>query len=131
MRAVTLQGRLTRLCPSGTSPSPPIHTVERATATLISHSRSASGSSRMTSTSGSARWPSPHPTPNWPYSVMSSEHYSYKSSTVHLRYFGETTTDEMRAGVLASALLPPPTDNSRCRRRKSGQQHLLPRCTED
>jgi phosphoribosylformylglycinamidine synthase len=35
------------------------------------------------------------------YSVMWSEHCSYKSSKVHLRYFGETTTDEMRAGMLA------------------------------
>ncbi len=35
------------------------------------------------------------------YSVMWSEHCSYKSSKVHLRYFGETTTDKMRAGMLA------------------------------
>ncbi|BCQ07220.1 phosphoribosylformylglycinamidine synthase subunit PurL [Mycobacterium heckeshornense] len=35
------------------------------------------------------------------YSVMWSEHCSYKSSKVHLRYFGQTTTDEMRAGLLA------------------------------
>ena len=35
------------------------------------------------------------------YSVMWSEHCSYKSSKVHLRYFGETTTDEMRLGMLA------------------------------
>ena len=35
------------------------------------------------------------------YSVMWSEHCSYKSSKVHLRYFGETTTDEMRAAMLA------------------------------
>jgi phosphoribosylformylglycinamidine synthase len=35
------------------------------------------------------------------YSVMWSEHCSYKSSKVHLRYFGETTTDDMRAGMLA------------------------------
>jgi phosphoribosylformylglycinamidine synthase len=35
------------------------------------------------------------------YSVMWSEHCSYKSSKVHLRYFGETTTEEMRAGMLA------------------------------
>lgn len=35
------------------------------------------------------------------YSVMWSEHCSYKSSKVHLRYFGETTTDAMRAGMLA------------------------------
>jgi phosphoribosylformylglycinamidine synthase II len=35
------------------------------------------------------------------YSVMWSEHCSYKSSKVHLRYFGESTTDEMRAGMLA------------------------------
>ena len=35
------------------------------------------------------------------YSVMWSEHCSYKSSKVHLRYFGETTTNEMRAGMLA------------------------------
>ncbi|MBY6679080.1 MULTISPECIES: phosphoribosylformylglycinamidine synthase subunit PurL [unclassified Rhodococcus (in: high G+C Gram-positive bacteria)] len=35
------------------------------------------------------------------YSVMWSEHCSYKSSKVHLKYFGETTTDEMRSGMLA------------------------------
>ena len=35
------------------------------------------------------------------YSVMWSEHCSYKSSKVHLRYFGETTTEEMRADMLA------------------------------
>lgn len=35
------------------------------------------------------------------YSVMWSEHCSYKSSKVHLRYFGETTSDEMRAAMLA------------------------------
>ena len=35
------------------------------------------------------------------YAVMWSEHCSYKSSKVHLRYFGETTTDEMRATMLA------------------------------
>ena len=35
------------------------------------------------------------------YSVMWSEHCSYKSSKVHLRYFGETTSEEMRAGMLA------------------------------
>ena len=35
------------------------------------------------------------------YSVMWSEHCSYKSSKVHLRYFGETTTDEMRSAMLA------------------------------
>ncbi|MGE3286895.1 MAG: phosphoribosylformylglycinamidine synthase subunit PurL [Pseudonocardia sp.] len=35
------------------------------------------------------------------YSVMWSEHCSYKSSKVHLRYFGETTTDEMRRHMLA------------------------------
>ncbi|UYP19587.1 phosphoribosylformylglycinamidine synthase subunit PurL [Rhodococcus sp. Z13] len=35
------------------------------------------------------------------YSVMWSEHCSYKSSKVHLRYFGETTTDEMRESMLA------------------------------
>ncbi|MFB9744643.1 phosphoribosylformylglycinamidine synthase subunit PurL [Pseudonocardia sulfidoxydans] len=35
------------------------------------------------------------------YSVMWSEHCSYKSSKVHLRYFGETTTEEMRAKMLA------------------------------
>ncbi len=35
------------------------------------------------------------------YSVMWSEHCSYKSSKVHLRYFGETTTDQMRASMLA------------------------------
>ena len=35
------------------------------------------------------------------YSVMWSEHCSYKSSKVHLRYFGETTTDEMRTPMLA------------------------------
>lgn len=35
------------------------------------------------------------------YSVMWSEHCSYKSSKVHLRYFGETTTPEMSAKILA------------------------------
>ncbi|HEX7321616.1 MAG TPA: phosphoribosylformylglycinamidine synthase subunit PurL [Mycobacterium sp.] len=35
------------------------------------------------------------------YSVMWSEHCSYKSSKVHLRYFGETTTEAMRAAMLA------------------------------
>ncbi|HEX6356812.1 phosphoribosylformylglycinamidine synthase subunit PurL [Actinophytocola sp.] len=35
------------------------------------------------------------------YSVMWSEHCSYKSSKVHLKYFGETTTDEMRSAMLA------------------------------
>ena len=35
------------------------------------------------------------------YSVMWSEHCSYKSSKVHLRYFGETTTAAMRARMLA------------------------------
>ena len=34
------------------------------------------------------------------YSVMWSEHCSYKSSKVHLRRFGETTTDAMRAKLL-------------------------------
>ncbi|HEX2299513.1 MAG TPA: phosphoribosylformylglycinamidine synthase subunit PurL, partial [Pseudonocardiaceae bacterium] len=35
------------------------------------------------------------------YSVMWSEHCSYKSSKVHLRYFGQTTTEAMRARMLA------------------------------
>ncbi len=35
------------------------------------------------------------------YSVMWSEHCSYKSSKVHLKYFGDTTTDEMRSAMLA------------------------------
>jgi len=35
------------------------------------------------------------------YSVMWSEHCSYKSSKVHLRYFGETTTEKMREAMLA------------------------------
>ncbi|MCQ4623546.1 phosphoribosylformylglycinamidine synthase subunit PurL [Corynebacterium sp. CCUG 70398] len=35
------------------------------------------------------------------YSVMWSEHCSYKSSKVHLRYFGETMTEEMGAKLLA------------------------------
>ncbi len=35
------------------------------------------------------------------YSVMWSEHCSYKSSKAHLRYFGETTTEEMRTAMLA------------------------------
>lgn len=35
------------------------------------------------------------------YSVMWSEHCSYKSSKVHLRYFGETTTEAMRKDMLA------------------------------
>uniref|UniRef100_UPI0015F0DC89 phosphoribosylformylglycinamidine synthase subunit PurL n=1 Tax=Pseudonocardia pini TaxID=2758030 RepID=UPI0015F0DC89 len=35
------------------------------------------------------------------YSVMWSEHCSYKSSKVHLGYFGETTTEAMREKMLA------------------------------
>jgi phosphoribosylformylglycinamidine synthase len=35
------------------------------------------------------------------YSVMWSEHCSYKSSKVHLKYFGETTTEAMREKMLA------------------------------
>jgi phosphoribosylformylglycinamidine synthase len=35
------------------------------------------------------------------YSVMWSEHCSYKSSKVHLRYFGETTTPAMNERMLA------------------------------
>ncbi|WP_019818899.1 phosphoribosylformylglycinamidine synthase subunit PurL [Saccharomonospora saliphila] len=35
------------------------------------------------------------------YSVMWSEHCSYKSSKRHLAYFGETTTPEMKAKMLA------------------------------
>ncbi|OAN42238.1 phosphoribosylformylglycinamidine synthase subunit PurL [Mycolicibacterium iranicum] len=35
------------------------------------------------------------------YSVMWSEHCSYKSSKVHLRYFGDTTTEKMREKMLA------------------------------
>jgi phosphoribosylformylglycinamidine synthase subunit PurL len=35
------------------------------------------------------------------YSVMWSEHCSYKSSKVHLRQFGEKVTDEMRATLMA------------------------------
>jgi phosphoribosylformylglycinamidine synthase II len=35
------------------------------------------------------------------YSVMWSEHCSYKSSKVHLAYFGTTTTEEMRSVMLA------------------------------
>ncbi|RSZ61576.1 phosphoribosylformylglycinamidine synthase subunit PurL [Corynebacterium hylobatis] len=35
------------------------------------------------------------------YSVMWSEHCSYKSSKVHLRYFGQTTTPEMAEKILA------------------------------
>lgn len=35
------------------------------------------------------------------YSVMWSEHCSYKSSKKHLGYFGETTTPEMKAKMLA------------------------------
>lgn len=35
------------------------------------------------------------------YSIMWSEHCSYKSSKVHLRYFGETTTPEMKKNLLA------------------------------
>src|SRR6476619_1501582 len=35
------------------------------------------------------------------YSVMWSEPGSYTSATVHLRYFGETTTEAMRASMLA------------------------------
>ena len=35
------------------------------------------------------------------YSVMWSEHCSYKSSKVHLRYFGQTMTEEMGSKLLA------------------------------
>ena len=35
------------------------------------------------------------------YAVMWSEHCSYKSSKVHLSYFGKTTTDEMKSKMLA------------------------------
>ncbi|MEO5832208.1 MAG: phosphoribosylformylglycinamidine synthase subunit PurL [Nakamurella sp.] len=35
------------------------------------------------------------------YSVMWSEHCSYKSSKVHLAYFGTTTTEQMRSVMLA------------------------------
>lgn len=35
------------------------------------------------------------------YSVMWSEHCSYKSSKTHLRYFGKTTTEEMGSKILA------------------------------
>jgi phosphoribosylformylglycinamidine synthase subunit PurL len=35
------------------------------------------------------------------YAVMWSEHCSYKSSKVHLRYFGQTTTEAMRQRLLA------------------------------
>ncbi|GAB3945588.1 phosphoribosylformylglycinamidine synthase subunit PurL [Corynebacterium tapiri] len=35
------------------------------------------------------------------YSVMWSEHCSYKSSKTHLRYFGETATEQMNAKLLA------------------------------
>ncbi|AWB82594.1 phosphoribosylformylglycinamidine synthase subunit PurL [Corynebacterium yudongzhengii] len=35
------------------------------------------------------------------YSVMWSEHCSYKSSKTHLRYFGETATEEMNSKILA------------------------------
>ncbi|MGZ4427775.1 MAG: AIR synthase related protein, partial [Nocardioidaceae bacterium] len=34
------------------------------------------------------------------YSVMWSEHCSYKSSKVHLKQFGEKVTDEMRAHLM-------------------------------
>ena len=37
------------------------------------------------------------------YSVMWSEHCSYKSSKVHLRYFGETMTEEMSEKILAGS----------------------------
>lgn len=35
------------------------------------------------------------------YSVMWSEHCSYKSSKTHLRYFGKTTTEEMGSKIIA------------------------------
>lgn len=35
------------------------------------------------------------------YAVMWSEHCSYKSSKAHLKYFGESTTERMRAKMLA------------------------------
>ena len=33
------------------------------------------------------------------YSVMWSEHCSYKSSKTHLRYFGQTATEEMNSKI--------------------------------
>ncbi|WP_017972569.1 phosphoribosylformylglycinamidine synthase subunit PurL [Actinopolyspora halophila] len=35
------------------------------------------------------------------YSVMWSEHCSYKSSKIHLKYFGEATTERMRSKMIA------------------------------
>ncbi len=45
------------------------------------------------------------------YSVMWSEHCSYKSSKVHLRQFGENVSDEMRAAADGR-------DRRECRRRR-------------
>ena len=68
-----------------------------------SRNRSGSSASRTTSTSASARFSAAGPTDAElaMYSVMWSEHCSYKSSKVHLRYFGETTTEKMRSAMLA------------------------------
>ena len=44
------------------------------------------------------------------YSVMWSEHCSYKSSKVHLRYFGETMTEEMGAKPVSYTHLTLPTN---------------------
>ena len=44
------------------------------------------------------------------YSVMWSEHCSYKSSKTHLRYFGETTTEEMKSKICLLYTSPSPRD---------------------
>jgi phosphoribosylformylglycinamidine synthase subunit PurL len=88
---------------SGTSPAPPIDTVQRATATpdqpqpFRELGLKDDEYERIRQILGRR----PTDAELAMYSVMWSEHCSYKSSKVHLRYFGETTTDEMRTGMLA------------------------------
>src|SRR6476659_6036357 len=53
------------------------------------------------------------------YSVMWSEHCSYKSSKVHLRYFGETTTEAMRASSTSATAGRPPSRSSRTTTRRT------------
>ena len=46
------------------------------------------------------------------YSVMWSEHCSYKSSKVHLRQFGENTTDEIASSCWSASARTPASSTS-------------------
>ena len=79
-----------------------LDTVEVATTTPTASSRGPTSGSSPTSTPRSARSSAAGPTSSElaMYSVMWSEHCSYKSSKVHLRQFGEKVTDEMRGHLM-------------------------------